>query len=307
MIERTPKLDLLCHLLLIAGVVAVCMPLYYALIAATQTLPDVLQVPMPLTPGNELWANLKTAMARGDLGRQLLNSLIVSVGVTVGKISVSILSAFAITYFRFPFRMTAFWLIFATLMLPIEVRIVPTYAVAAHPLQGLGWLLDQTGLRGPLESLTGWNVEAVVKWSLLDSYAGLILPLMASATATFLFRQLFLTIPEELLEAAKIDGASPMRFLIDVLWPMSRTNVVALTVILFVFGWNQYLWPLLITTEASMTTAVIGLSKQISAAPEAVPKWNTLMASALLITLPPVMVVIVLQRWFVKGLVDSEK
>ena len=307
MIERTPKLDLLCHLLLIAGVVAVCMPLYYALIAATHTLPDVLQVPMPLTPGNELWANLKTAMARGDLGRQLLNSLIVSVGVTVGKISVSILSAFAITYFRFPFRMTAFWLIFATLMLPIEVRIVPTYAVAAHPLQGLGWLLDQTGLRGPLESLTGWNVEAVVKWSLLDSYAGLILPLMASATATFLFRQLFLTIPEELLEAAKIDGASPMRFLIDVLWPMSRTNVVALTVILFVFGWNQYLWPLLITTEASMTTAVIGLSKQISAAPEAVPKWTTLMASALLITLPPVMVVIVLQRWFVKGLVDSEK
>ncbi|MGQ3301948.1 ABC transporter permease subunit [Reyranella sp.] len=307
MIERTPKLDLFCHLLLIAGVVAVCLPLYYALIAATHTLPDVLQVPMPLTPGNELLANLETAMARGDLGRQLLNSLIVSVGVTVGKISVSILSAFAITYFRFPFRMTAFWLIFATLMLPIEVRIVPTYAVAAHPLQGLGWLLDETGLRGPLESLTGWNIEAVVKWSLLDSYAGLILPLMASATATFLFRQLFLTIPEELLEAAKIDGASPMRFLIDVLWPMSRTNVVALTVILFVFGWNQYLWPLLITTEASMTTAVIGLSKQISAAPEAVPKWNTLMASALVITLPPVMVVIVLQRWFVKGLVDSEK
>ena len=307
MIERTPWLDRLCHAMLILGIAAVCLPLYYALIAATHTLQDVLQVPMPLTPGGELWNNLQTVMSGGTLGRQLVNSLIVSVGVTVGKIAVSILSAFAITYFRFPFRMTAFWLIFATLMLPIEVRIVPTYAVAAHPLQPLAWLLETTGTGGAFEWLTGWNVEAVVKWSLLDSYAGLILPLTASATATFLFRQLFLTIPEELLEAAKIDGASPLRFLVDVLWPMSRTNVVALAVILFVFSWNQYLWPLLITTDPAMATAVIGLAKQISGAPEAVPKWNLLMSSALLITLPPVMVVIVLQRWFVKGLVDSEK
>ncbi len=307
MIERTPTLDLICHALLIAGVALVCLPLYYAIIASTHTLADVLQVPMPLTPGRELLANFEAAMAKDNLGRQLANSAIVATGVTAGKIAVSILSAYAITYFQFPFRMTAFWLIFATLMLPIEVRIVPTYAVAAHPLQPFGWLLEQTGLRGPLERLSGWDIEAAVKWSLLDSYGGLILPLMASATATFLFRQLFLTVPEELLEAAKIDGASPLRFLIDVLWPMSRTNVIALTVILFVFGWNQYLWPLLITTDASMTTAVIGLSKQISSAPEAVPKWNTLMASALLITLPPVLVVVVLQRWFVKGLVDSEK
>ncbi len=307
MIERTPKLDLFCHALLIAGIAAICLPLYYAVVAATHTLDDVLLVPMPLLPGTELITNLKAALAKGDLGRQLVNSLIVSIGVTTGKIAVSILSAFAITYFRFPFRMTAFWLIFATLMLPIEVRIVPTYAVAAHPLQPLGWLLEQTGLGGLVERLSGWDVEAVVKWSLLDSYAGLILPLTASATATFLFRQLFLTIPEELLEAAKIDGASPMRFLVDVLWPMSRTNVVALSVILFVFGWNQYLWPLLIITDASMATAVIGLAKQMPGAAEAVPKWNVLMASSLLITLPPVLVVIVLQRWFVKGLVDSEK
>lgn len=307
MIERTARLDLFCHALLIIGIAVVCLPLYYALVAATHTLDDVLRVPMPLLPGGELVANFEAALARGDLGRQLVNSLIVSVGVTVGKIAVSILSAFAIVYFRFPFRMTAFWLIFATLMLPIEVRIVPTYAVAAHPLQPMGWLLDQTGFTAVFEGLTGYSVDAVVKWNLLDSYAGLILPLTASATATFLFRQLFLTIPEELLEAAKIDGASPLRFLVDVLWPMSRTNVVALAVILFVFGWNQYLWPLLITTDASMATAVIGLAKQMPAASEAVPKWNVLMAGSLLITLPPVLVVIVLQRWFVKGLVDSEK
>jgi sn-glycerol 3-phosphate transport system permease protein len=307
MIERTPWLDLFCHVMLIAGIAIICLPLYYAVIAATHTLQDVLRVPMPLLPGRELGHNLQAALETGNLGLQLVNSLIVSVGVTSGKIAVSMLSAFAIVYFRFPFRMAAFWLIFATLMLPIEVRIVPTYAVAAHPLQPLGWLLDTTGTTGLFESITGWRVEAIVKWSLLDSYAGLILPLMASATATFLFRQLFLTVPEELLEAAKIDGASPLRFLADVLWPMSRTNVVALTVILFVFSWNQYLWPLLITTDPSMATAVIGLAKQISGAPEALPKWNLLMASALLITLPPIAVVVVLQRWFVKGLVDSEK
>jgi len=283
MVENRPFLTVLSHLVVLLGVIIIAFPVWMTFVASTHSQQTMLQSPIPVLPGPHLIENYTKVLTEG-YGRvgstpvmmTLTNSMIMALGVALGKIAISITSAFAIVYFRFPGRMYFFWAIFVTLMLPVEVRIVPTYGVVAS----LG---------------------------MLDSYSGLIIPLIASATATFLFRQFFLTIPEELLEAAKIDGASPMRFLIDVLWPMSRTNVVALTVILFVFGWNQYLWPLLITTEASMTTAVIGLSKQISAAPEAVPKWNTLMASALLITLPPVMVVIVLQRWFVKGLVDSEK
>lgn len=303
MVERTPWLTGIAHGLLIAGIAAMCLPLYYAFVAATLPLEEVLVTPMPLIPGTRLSENVMTALEQRDFGRQLVNSAIVAFVITVGKLGVSILSAYAITYFRFPFRGAAFWAIFLTLMIPIEVRITPTYAIAANVLGPFQSLAAVVGLG----SLPSFDVFMSAKWSLLDSYVGLTLPLIASATATFLFRQFFLTIPDELLEAARLDGASPWRFFVDVLVPMSLTNIVALAVIVFIYGWNQYLWPLLITTDKEMVTSIVGVAKLLPGNTEAEPQWNVVMASSLLVMLPPVLIVILLQRWFVKGLVDTDR
>ena len=282
MIENRPVGTFLAHAGLIAGIAVLALPLWVAFTASTLTLPEVLAAPMTLVPGDRLLENFGKALAGGsaqlsggDLGRLLVNSLVVAVGVAVGKIAISLLSAFAIVYFRFPGRMLAFWTIFLTLMLPVEVRILPTYKVVAD----LG---------------------------LLNSYTGLILPLIASATATFLFRQFFLTIPDDLAEAARIDGAGPLKFFWDMVIPLSRTNIAALFVILFIYGWNQYLWPLLITTRTEMTTIVVAIGRIIKATDAAVD-WPVVMAIVLLAMLPPVLIVALMQRWFVKGLVEPEK
>jgi sn-glycerol 3-phosphate transport system permease protein len=282
MVENRPLATLLAHAVLVLGVLIVAFPIYVAFTASTQTLPAVLQAPMPLLPGGEAVANYQAALTAGTqqlsgtpVSLLLFNSLVLAVGVAVGKIAISILSAFAIVYFRFPGRMLAFWTIFLTLMLPVEVRILPTYAVVAD----LG---------------------------LLNSYTGLILPLIASATATFLFRQFFLTVPDELAEAARIDGAGPLRFFKDILLPLSRTNIAALFVILFIYGWNQYLWPLLITTENEMSTIVIAIGRMIKATDDAID-WPVVMATVMLAMVPPVAVVVLMQRWFVRGLIESEK
>ena len=282
MVDRNPWLSALSHAVLIFGVALVAFPLYLAFIASTHTAEAIVQLPMPLLPGEHLWANYQAALfGSGKLGsntnvvHMMWVSFMVAMIITVGKIAISLLSAFAIVYFRFPFKMLCFWAIFVTLMLPVEVRILPTYKVVAD----LG---------------------------LLNSYAGLTLPLIASATATFLFRQFFLTVPDELVEAARIDGAGPMRFFIDVLVPLSRTSIAALFVIQFIYGWNQYLWPLLMTTSEDMYPVVIGI-KRMLAGGEAAVDWNIVMATALLAMLPPTAVVILMQKWFVKGLVDTEK
>jgi sn-glycerol 3-phosphate transport system permease protein len=294
MVERTPILNFVSYALLLLGVLALAFPIYYCIVAATLPLDAVLQVPMPLTPSTHLFENIHDALTKSNLGAQLWNSLLVALGVAFGKIGISILSAYAIVYFPFRVRMLAFWMIFVTLMLPVEVRILPTYEVAAN-------------LFSPITSILHlFHVELDVKLSLLNSYSGLILPLIASATATFLFRQFFLTIPEELCEAAKIDGAGPLQFFWHVLLPLSKTNIAALFVILFVTGWNQYLWPLLVTTESNMRMAVVGVQELIPHAEQA-PHWNTAMAGALLVMLPPVLVVVLMQRWFVKGLIEHEK
>jgi len=261
---------------------------------------------MPMWFGDQFLTNLVETWGRADLGMQLTNSLIQATGITVGKVAISILSAFAIVYFNFRFKMTAFWIIFMSLMLPVEVRIVPTFEVAANALQPIIWVAELLRLDDLASLISGERVTFDVKVSLLNSYAGLIFPLVASATATFLFRQFFLTIPNEMVEAAKIDGAGPMRFLFDILLPLSRTNIAALCVILFIFGWNQYLWPLLITTRQEYTTVVIGIAK-LMPQPESVPEWNLAMAAALIAMAPPVIVVVLLQRLFVRGLVESEK
>ncbi len=227
----------------------------------SHTVGDVLAVPPPWLPGDRFFENAATAWQKGNLGRLLFNSLVVAVGITVGKIAVSLLSAFAISYFRFRYRMTAFWLIFASLMLPVEVRILPTYEAVTNVALPLQWLFD------------GLGIEITLEWNMMNSYGGLILPLIASATATFLFRQFFLTVPEELCEAARIDGASPLHFFRHVLLPLSMSNMVALSIILFLYGWNQYLWPLLFTTEKDMATAVIGL-KHLIPQSDAEPAWN---------------------------------
>ncbi|HEX9326885.1 MAG TPA: ABC transporter permease subunit [Reyranella sp.] len=294
MVERTRGLDIACHGLLILGGLLVCLPIYFAFVVGSHTVGDVLAVPPPWLPGDRFFENAATAWQKGNLGRLLFNSLVVAVGITVGKIAVSLLSAFAISYFRFRYRMTAFWLIFVSLMLPVEVRILPTYEAVTNVALPLQWLVDWLG------------IEITLEWNMMNSYGGLILPLIASATATFLFRQFFLTVPEELCEAAVIDGASPLHFFRHVLLPLSMSNMVALSIILFLYGWNQYLWPLLFTTEKDMATAVIGL-KHLIPQSDAEPAWNVAMNAALLVMLPPALVVVALQRWLVKGLVDSGK
>jgi len=282
MVENRPLMNLFCHAVLWLAIATIAFPLYVTFVASTLTAQEVLSVPMSLLPGGHLWENITTVLAHGSsvgssapVGRMMLNSLVMALSIAIGKIAISIISAYAIVYFRFPLRMFFFWMIFLTLMLPVEVRIMPTYKVVSD----LG---------------------------MLDSYAGLTLPLIASATATFLFRQFFLTLPDELLEAARMDGAGPVRFFFDVALPLSRTNIAALFVILFIYGWNQYLWPLLITTQESMYTAVIGIKRMIAGGDAAV-EWNLVMATALLAMLPPMLIVLLMQRWFVKGLVDTEK
>jgi len=282
MVENRPLLTFFSHAILILGVAVVAFPLYVTFIASTHTLEEILTVPMPLLPGDHFLSNYAQVLAAGStrgsaapVGAMMANSLIVALCIAVGKISISILSAFAIVYFRFPFRNFFFWMIFITLMLPVEVRIIPTFKVVSD-------------------------------LKMLDSYVGLTLPLIASATATFLFRQFFLTIPDELAEAARIDGAGPLRFFKDVVLPLSTTNMAALFVILFIYGWNQYLWPLLITTNESMYTSVIGIKRMIVGGDSAT-EWNLVMATAMLALAPPALVVVLMQKWFVKGLVETEK
>ncbi len=300
MIERTRHLDIACHGILILGGLLVCLPIYFAFVVGSHTVSDVMAVPPPWLPGRAFLANAAAAWEKGNLGRLFVNSFIVAAGIAIGKIAVSLLSAFAIAYFRFRWRMLAFWLIFVSLMLPVEVRILPTYEAVTNVALPLQWLIDALDVGRWL------GVEITLDWNMMNSYGGLILPLIASATATFLFRQFFLTVPEELAEAARIDGASPLRFFWSVLLPLSVSNIVALGIILFLYGWNQYLWPLLFTTDKDMATAVIGL-KDLIPHSDTEPAWNVAMNAALLVMLPPVIVVMLLQRWLVKGLVDAGK
>ncbi|MFP3605695.1 sn-glycerol-3-phosphate ABC transporter permease UgpE [Paraburkholderia sp. SIMBA_053] len=281
MIENRRGFDLFCHAVLILGVALVVFPVYVAFCAATMSEHEVFTVPLSLVPSSHLLENVATVWAHGSgnaaapFGRMLFNSLVMALAIAIGKIAVSMISAFAIVFFRFPFRNLSFWLIFITLMLPVEVRIFPT-------------------------------VQVVSSMHLSNTYSGLTLPLIASATATFLFRQFFMTLPDELMEAARIDGAGAMRFFWDVVLPLSKTNMAALFVITFIYGWNQYLWPILITSQQSLTTAVVGIKSMIASGDTAT-EWHLVMTATLLAMLPPLAVVLTMQRWFVRGLVDAEK
>ena len=283
MVERSKTLGFLAHAIMVLGVLIVAFPLYLAFVASTHTAQEIVQVPMPMLPGSHMWETYKTALMGSGTGagsnapvaRMMWVSLVTALVITFGKIAISLLSAFAIVYFRFPFKNFFFWAIFITLMLPVEVRIGPTYQVVSD----LG---------------------------MLNSYAGLTVPLIASATATFLFRQFFMTVPDELIEAARMDGAGPMRFFKDILLPLSKTSIAALFVIQFIYGWNQYLWPLLATTTEDMYPVVIGI-KRMMAGGDSANEWNVVMATAILAMLPPAAVVMLMQKLFVKGLVDTEK
>jgi sn-glycerol 3-phosphate transport system permease protein len=283
MVERRPWLAFASHAVMLLGVLVVAFPVYITFVASTHTAQEIVQTPMPLLPGNQFVHNYLAALTGSEkgpgsgapVGRMMWVSLVTALVISIGKIAISLLSAFAIVYFRFPFRMFFFWAIFVTLMLPVEVRIFPTYQVVSD----LG---------------------------MLNTYAGLTIPLIASATATFLFRQFFMTVPDELVEAARMDGAGPMRFFKDVLVPLSATSIAALFVIQFIYGWNQYLWPLLMATNEDMYPVVIGIKRMISGG-DAAQQWNLVMATAMLAMIPPALVVILMQKWFVKGLVDTEK
>ncbi|MGP6088898.1 sn-glycerol-3-phosphate ABC transporter permease UgpE [Antarctobacter jejuensis] len=278
MVEKRGAGLWLTHLGLIVGVAFIFFPIWLAFVASTVEQQQIVRPPMPLLPGDRFFENYAKALTAGinaPVAVMLMNSMIMAIGIALGKIVISLLSAFAIVYFHFPGRKIFFWLIFLTLMLPVEVRIVPTY-------------------------------EVIANFGMLNSYQGLILPLIASATATFLFRQFFMTVPDELAEAARVDGAGPMRFFIDILLPMSRTNIAALFVILFIYGWNQYLWPLLITTDPDMNTIVMGI-KQMFPSGDDIADWPVIMATSILAMIPPVLVVVGMQKLFIRGLVESEK
>ena len=275
------RTDIVTHAILILGVALFALPIWIVLMGSTHDVGTIARGEVPLLPGPHAVENYLTALGEGSarttrvpVAQMMVNSFIMALLITVGKIAISLTSAYAVVFFSFPGRMVAFWSIFITLMLPVEVRIFPTFKVVSD----LG---------------------------MINTYGGLIIPLIASATATLLFRQFFLTIPDELVEAAKIDGAGPLRFFRDVALPLSVTNIAALFVILFVYGWNQYLWPLLVTTSGDVETIVIGIVRMIGS--EADTDWNLVMATAVLALLPPVAVVILMQRWFVKGLVETEK
>ncbi len=283
MVEKRGVQGILGHAVLLMGVLVVAFPLYLAFVASTHTAQEIVQTPMPLLPGSNMWESYKSALfgreasagSNAPVAHMLWVSLVTALVISIGKISISLLSAFAIVYFRFPFKKTCFWAIFVTLMLPVEVRILPTYKVLSD-------------------------------LHMLNTYAGLTIPLIASATATFLFRQFFLTIPDELVEAARMDGAGPMRFFKDILLPLSKTSIAALFVIQFIYGWNQYLWPLLATTTEDMYPIVVGIKRMIAGG-DSQNEWNVVMATAILAMLPPAIVVVLMQKWFVKGLVDTEK
>ena len=283
MVEKRGTHGILAHVVVVLGVVIVAFPLYLAFVASTHTAQEIVQTPMPLLPGSNFWYSYKSALfgretsagSNAPVAHMMWVSLVTAMVIATGKITISLLSAFAIVYFRFPLRKTCFWAIFVTLMLPVEVRILPTYKVLSD-------------------------------LHMLNTYAGLTVPLIASATATFLFRQFFMTVPDELTEASRMDGASPMRFFFDVLLPLSKTSIAALFVIQFIYGWNQYLWPLLATTGEDMYPVVVGIKRMIAGG-DSQNEWNVVMATAILAMLPPAIVVVGMQRWFVKGLVDTEK
>lgn len=281
MIENRKGLKILAHLTIIIALLMVCFPIYIAIVASTQSAEEVVNVPLSLLPGDHFWENYKVALLgdgkRSSLsaGKMLWISLVMTLIIAIGKIAISITSAFAIVYFRFPGRIILFWIIFITLMLPVEVRIIPTFDVVAN-------------------------------LHMLNSYAGLTIPLIASATATFLFRQFYSTVPDELLEAARIDGASAMRFFKDILLPLSTPTIAALFVIQFIYGWNQYLWPLLMTTREEMFPISVGL-RQMMGSGDALVDWNIVMATTILMLIPPMAIILIMQRWLVKGLIDSEK
>jgi sn-glycerol 3-phosphate transport system permease protein len=305
MIERSPVFNLVTYAAMILGLAVVLVPFWIVVVAGSQSLQEVSRVPIVLWPSSHLWENIQAAWARADLGPKMINSLIVASGVTIGKIVLASISAFAIVFFDFKARMVCFWLIFITLMLPLEVRIVPTYAIAANALLPFQVILDTLGITWLVETIT--SVRIGLEWNLLNSYTGLILPLVATATGTFLYRQFFMTIPDELVEASKMDGASPIRFFFDVLLPLSRTNMLALATIMFVSSWNQYLWPLLITTDRANYGTVVMQLKALIPAQNGTPDWNVTMAGALIIMLPPLLIVAFMQRWFVRGLITRDK
>lgn len=273
--KRRDGSKILTHVLLILSILLIGFPLYYAFVISTQTMEDVIQAPQKLLPSSHLWENYTTVWERVKMGRLLMNSSIVALVVSIGKIAISILSAFAIVYFNFRGKQIFFWMIFVTLMLPVPVRIISTYQVISE----LGWI---------------------------DTYMGLTIPLIASATATFLFRQFYLTIPDELVDAAKIDGAGPMRFLWSILLPNSGASIAALFVVMFIYGWNQYLWPLMVTSSDRMRVVVVGIASTIPSGTQP-PEWNLVMAVAMMALIPPVVIVLLMQRYFMHGLLETEK
>lgn len=305
MVENNKWFDALSHAVLILGIAIMLFPVYLVFVGATLTYESLITPPIDLLPGDQLFINIKGAWEKAHFGRSMLNSFIVACILILGKCLLGSITAFTIVYYRFPGREVIFWMVFITLMLPLEVRIVPTYGVASNMLGPFQALLDVTGLTRLIEWLL--NIRLNITWNVLNSYVGITVPLVATATGTFLFRQFFKSIPKELVEAAKMDGAGPIRFMIDILMPLSKTMFAALATIMFVSGWNQYLWPLMVATEQDMHTAIIALKGLIPSEEAPIQTWHLAMAGAIITMIPPILVILFFQKWFVRGLVTNEK
>lgn len=305
MVERHRIVTVSCYVILALGVVFAIGPLYIGFCAASAQNRELMERGLPLVPSHYLAANIHTLAQDLDIWRMLFNSFIVAGIVTIGKLALSSVTAYAVVYFRSPWRHFIFWSVLLTLLLPLEVRIIPTYAIAADLLEPFKALLRATHLAEPLSTLLGIRVAPSL--SLLDTYAGLSLPMIASATGTFLFRQFYRTVPPELVEAARIDGVGPIRFFVDILLPLSKTNLAALGTIAFISSWKEYVWPLVATNQSSLRTIAIGVANFFPTDAGQLPDWSLVMAAALLAWIPPMLVIALLQRWFVKGVVDAAK
>jgi len=305
MVENTRFFDILTHAALVFGACIILFPVYLVFIGATHSYEALIAPPIELLPGDQLLVNLSAAWEKANFGRAMLNSLLIAVAIVAGKATLGSITAFAIVYYRFPGREAVFWLIFVTLMLPVEVRIVPTYEVASNMLGPFQAIADMLGITSSIQWLTGYRIS--LRWNTVNSYVGIIVPLIATATGTFLFRQFFRSIPSELVEAAKMDGAGPIRFMIDILLPLSKTMFAALSTIIFIGAWNQYLWPLMVATENEMRTSPIALRGLIPSEDAPTQTWHLAMAGAIMTMTPPVLVILFFQRWFVRGLVSTEK
>ena len=305
MVENARSLNIVAGIILGIDMLYILGPLYISLVTATQSFDSMLSNGISLVPGGDFINNARFIFTQTRIPVQVANSLIVAVGDALGTCIFSFLAAYAIVYFRSRWSGIAFALILVTIMLPLDIRVITTYQAASNVLSPINAVLDLTGVNG---LLAGWlGAPVALEWNILDTHLGLVLPLLAHGTGTFLFCQFFRTMPADLVKAARIDGAGPIRFLVDVLMPLSMTPFAALFVLSFLSGWTQYLWPLVAGNSPEMQTAVVGIARLNPGEQGTMPNFPVIMTGVVIVSVIPLAMILMMQRFLVRGLVLSEK